>query len=315
MFLAALSLLILAAAWLLVRVSALRRLADAPPLTAAHAADEELQLDALCARAGPTADRAMLRRFLRARGELEAALAGYRECVEWRAANDVDRYGGLRRIRGALGAEARILAQLRMVRPREHEALWLYGGQTFLHGHDRQGRPIFLQRTGLASHRFAELYAFFGGGAAGQKAYIDGYVFGQEVQAARMALTGATQQVVVMDLAGLSLSPDPRALTTFREFLRISQLYYPETLALHFFVNAPIAFAGLWRVVRGWLDPATASKFHVLGRGESRAGLLEHIAPDQLPREYGGTSDVELPRDREGCARMVEEAKYQLRNL
>ena len=38
-------------------------------------------------------------------------------------------------------------------------------------------------------------------------------------------------------------------------------------------------------------------------------------APDQLPREYGGTSDVELPRDREGCARMVEEAKYQLRSL
>ena len=45
------------------------------------------------------------------------------------------------------------------------------------------------------------------------------------------------------------------------------------------------------------------------------AELLEHIAPDQLPREYGGTSDVELPRDREGCARMVEEAKYQLRSL
>ena len=98
MFLAALSLLILAAAWLLVRVSALRRLADAPPQTHAPAADEELQLDALCARAGPAANRAMLRRFLRARGELEPALAGYRECVEWRKANDVDRYGGLRRI-------------------------------------------------------------------------------------------------------------------------------------------------------------------------------------------------------------------------
>ena len=78
-------------------------------------------------------------------------------------------YNFFRRAMGLLATEViyrlRILAQLRMVRPREHEALWLYGGQTFLHGHDRQGRPIFLQRTGLASHRFAELYAFFGGGA------------------------------------------------------------------------------------------------------------------------------------------------------
>ena len=323
MFIVPLALLILAAAWLLLRVSALRKFASSSPQAPTSAASEAAALDALCARAGPAADRATLLRFLRARdGQIEPALAQFEEMVAWRKLHDVDRHRRLapRAIPARALAQhdaARVLSQLRVVRPRDHEALWLYSGQTFLTGNDRQGRPIFLQRTGLASHRFAEMFAFCGGGSAGLKAYIDGNVFGQEVQAARMAEDGfgATQTVVIMDLAGLSLSPDPRALATFREFLKINERYYPETLALHFFVNAPLAFAGLWRVVRSWLPEKTAAKFHVLGRSETRAGLLEHIAADQLPREYGGTSDVELPRDRDGCARMVEEATRQLQLL
>ena len=62
-----------------------------------------------------------------------------------------------------------------------------------------------------------------------------------------------------------------------------------QTLKLHFFVNAPAAFAGLWRVIRGWLDPVTAGKIRVLGADFAPA-LLEHIDAAQLPREYGGTN-------------------------
>ena len=66
----------------------------------------------------------------------------------------------------------------------------------------------------------------------------------------------------------------------------------------------------------GWLDPATADAARALRRRESRAGLLEHIALDQLPREYGGTSDVGSCRATARAARgWSPTAKYQPRNL
>uniref|UniRef100_A0A7S0FGZ2 CRAL-TRIO domain-containing protein n=1 Tax=Pyrodinium bahamense TaxID=73915 RepID=A0A7S0FGZ2_9DINO len=143
--------------------------------------------------------------------------------------------------------------------------------------------------------------------AGGRDKIIAGYVRAQELQAARMAEASArlcrpvTKQVVIMDLQGLSFKPDPRAVAVFRDFLTISARYYPETLAKHFFVNVPLVFMGLWRMIRGWLDPVTAAKMHLLGSNFKEA-LLQHIEADQLPREYGGTNDLDLLRLEHDCA-------------
>lgn len=78
------------------------------------------------------------------------------------------------------------------------------------------------------------------------------------------------------------------------------QRHYPETLGALFFVNCPRIFTALWRVIGRWLDPATLAKVHVLGR-DFAATLREHIAPEQLLRELGGTNgfDVYAPRSLE----------------
>jgi len=127
------------------------------------------------------------------------------------------------------------------------------------------------------------------------------------MQAARMEEASlrlgrpVTKQVVIMDMQGLSWFPDPRSIAIFREFLTISASYYPETLAVQFFINAPAIFMRMWIMIKGWLDPVTAAKMHILG-SDFKETLLQHIAADQLPLEYGGSNSFDAlrnPRDME----------------
>lgn len=179
------------------------------------------------------------------------------------------------------------------------EGAWLYFGQCVTFGNARTGEPIYIQRIGVAGRRFAEGHAYFGGDSAGSQAFLDRFVWMHELMLARMDEATArfgrpvTQQINIFDMRDLSFVPDSRALAVFKQQLAIDACHYPETLRLHFFVNAPAVFKPLWRMIRGWLDPVTAAKIHVLGSDFAPA-LLEHIDPDQLPREYGGTNDWDV---------------------
>lgn len=92
------------------------------------------------------------------------------------------------------------------------------------------------------------------------------------------------------------LPPHPPALPA----PTCAQAYYPETLGELFIINAPWVFTPLWAMVRPWLDPVTAAKFHVLG-SKFQKQLLEVIDADQLPVEYGGTCRCTDMRWGDGC--------------
>lgn len=54
-------------------------------------------------------------------------------------------------------------------------------------------------------------------------------------------------------------------------------------------VNAPSFFAATWRLIKGWLDPRTASKIEVISsRSTMEKRLLEFIDVEVLPSDYGG---------------------------
>ena len=59
-----------------------------------------------------------------------------------------------------------------------------------------------------------------------------------------------------------------------------------------FVVNAPFLFAGVWAIVKSFLDPKTRAKIKIIGGG-FKPTLLEHIDVDVLPKFLGGNCDYE----------------------
>ena len=54
--------------------------------------------------------------------------------------------------------------------------------------------------------------------------------------------------------------------------------HYPEKCAHIYIINVPKWFNFVWNVIKGFIDPVTRNKTHIIrGKGEVTAQLLEHI--------------------------------------
>lgn len=100
----------------------------------------------------------------------------------------------------------------------------------------------------------------------------------------------------IMDLKGVGISKVPSVYSYVKLASDLSQNYYPERLGLLYLINAPWGFSTVFSVVKGWLDPVTVQKIHVLGSGYQKE-LLEQVPAENLPTIFGGT--CECPG---GCA-------------
>jgi hypothetical protein len=100
----------------------------------------------------------------------------------------------------------------------------------------------------------------------------------------------------IMDLKGVGISKVSSVYSYVRQASAISQNYYPERLGRLYLINAPWGFSGVWSIVKGWLDPVTVQKIHILGSGYQKE-LLEQVPAENLPKAFGGT--CECPG---GCA-------------
>lgn len=94
----------------------------------------------------------------------------------------------------------------------------------------------------------------------------------------------------IMDLKGVTLTKVPSVYAYVRQASVISQNYYPERLGKLFMINAPWGFSTVWSAVKGWLDPVTVNKIHILGGGY-KSELLKHIDAQNLPKNLGGTCE------------------------
>lgn len=56
-------------------------------------------------------------------------------------------------------------------------------------------------------------------------------------------------------------------------------------------MNAKCKIAGIWRIIKPWLDPVVAAKVHFTN---GRSGLEEFIAPGQITKELGGDEEWEF---------------------
>jgi len=65
---------------------------------------------------------------------------------------------------------------------------------------------------------------------------------------------------------------------------------YPESLGTVLVHRAPWVFQGIWKVIRGWLDPVVANKVHFTNNVRE---MDEFIAVKQLPKELDGEENWE----------------------
>jgi CRAL/TRIO domain len=60
---------------------------------------------------------------------------------------------------------------------------------------------------------------------------------------------------------------------------------YPESLGLVLVHKAPWIFQGIWKIIRGWLDPVVAGKVHFTNSVDD---LGTYVGRDHIPTELGG---------------------------
>lgn len=94
----------------------------------------------------------------------------------------------------------------------------------------------------------------------------------------------------IMDLKGVGLSKVSSVYGYVKEASAISQNYYPERLGKLYLINAPWGFSTVFSVVKGFLDPVTVKKIHVLG-GSYQKELLAQVPKENLPKIVGGECD------------------------
>jgi hypothetical protein len=94
----------------------------------------------------------------------------------------------------------------------------------------------------------------------------------------------------IIDLKGVTLTKVPSVYSYVRQVSVVSQNYYPERLGKLYLINAPWGFSTVWSAVKGWLDPVTVDKIHILGSGY-KTELLKQVPAENLPKEFGGTCE------------------------
>ncbi|OAR05976.1 hypothetical protein LLEC1_01308, partial [Akanthomyces lecanii] len=213
-------------------------------------------------------------RFLRARKwDVQQALVMFVTAVNWRknemmVDNDIMRNGEAGALHderagsgGAKQVGADFLAQLRM-------------GKSFLHGADKEGRPICVVRVRL----------HHGGEQSAES--IEKYTV-HVIETARLLLSPPVETAtIIFDMTNFTLSNMDYAPVKF--MIKCFEANYPESLGAVLIQNAPWLFQGIWRVIKPWLDPVVAAKVHFTN---GRIGLEEFIAPSQIPKELGGEED------------------------
>lgn len=214
---------------------------------------------------------AFLLRFLRARKwDVEKALVMMVSTIRWRALDvhlddDVMKNGELSALEDSNGSDPAkkrlghdFLTQMRL-------------GKSFLHGLDKTGRPmcfvrVRLHKAGEQTEESMERYTVF------------------VIESARLLLNPPVDTAcVVFDMTDFSLANMDYAPVKF--MIKCFEANYPESLGVVLVHKAPWIFQGIWKIIRGWLDPVVASKIQFTS---NHAAMEEFVDKSQIPAELGG---------------------------
>ncbi|KAI1385334.1 phosphatidylinositol transfer protein CSR1 [Hypoxylon trugodes] len=216
---------------------------------------------------------ALLLRFLRARKwNLQRALVMLMSTMNWRCSEarvdeeimaNGEEFAAINE-KSASGKEKKLaedfLGQLRM-------------GKSHCYGTDKAGRPICIVRARL--HKAGEQDEE---GLERFTVYL--------IETTRFMLTPPVDTACVLfDLTGFSLAN--MDYTPVKFMIKCFEANYPESLGVVLVHKAPWVFQGIWKIVKGWLDPVVASKVHFTNNIRD---LEEFVAKERIPEDLEGTS-------------------------
>ncbi|KAJ5493305.1 Sec14 cytosolic factor [Penicillium diatomitis] len=214
-------------------------------------------------------DTLTLLRFLRARKfNVELAKAMFINCEEWRKKFGTD---DLPRT---------------FEYPEKPEVFKFY--PQYYHKTDKDGRPVYIEKLGKIDlnkmYEITTAERMLQNLVCEYEKVADPRLPACSRKAGKLLETCCT----IMDLKGVGVTSIPSVYGYVRQASEISQNYYPERLGKLYLINAPWGFSSVFSVVKGFLDPVTVNKIHVLGSGYKKE-LLAQVPAENLPEEFGGT--------------------------
>ncbi|PVH79211.1 Sec14 cytosolic factor [Cadophora sp. DSE1049] len=222
-------------------------------------------------------DTLTLLRFLRARKfDVQLAEKMFVECEQWRKETNLDDL-------------------VQNFKYTEKLELSKYYPQ-YYHKTDKDGRPLYVEQLGNIN--LTEMYKITTAERMLQNLAVEYEKVGDPRLPACSRKAGHLVETScsIMDLKGVGLSNGSSVYSYVRQVSNMSQNYYPERLGKLYLINAPWGFSTIFGIVKGWLDPVTVEKIHILG-GNYQKELLAQVPAENLPRMFGGA--CECPG---GCA-------------
>ncbi|KAI1337934.1 CRAL/TRIO domain protein [Xylariaceae sp. FL0016] len=147
-------------------------------------------------------------------------------------------------------------------------------GKVYIHGRDRLGRPIGYIHVAL--HK-----------PGAQSEWVLEKLVVHTIETARCLFVPPVESACVLfDMTGFSLSNMEWFIVKF--IIQCFEANYPECLGVLLIHNAPWVFSGLWKIIRGLLDPVVKAKVNFT---QNVQDLEKWIPPENIIKRLGGVED------------------------
>ncbi|GBG29514.1 Phosphatidylinositol/phosphatidylcholine transfer protein SFH9 [Hondaea fermentalgiana] len=162
-------------------------------------------------------------------------------------------------------------------------------------GRGKTGHPVYIDQPGKVKMKAVR--------RAGLKLsdLIFHFIYSSEALWSMIEPSEDGRTISILDLNGVSMFDFAGEVVDFvKRTIALSGEHYPERAYRIYVINAPRFFAGVWSVVKPWVDEETRKKIGIFRSISTfKPVLLEEIDEDVLPEMYGGTNTKPLDQSYE----------------